>query len=440
MTAVAIAELEIELTIMEGHCQRLRSRIEELKSEAISTTPSLPISTAVVVPTRSWKDICRDFPDFLVLLLPYIADRVIWNSISASTKDMYNKSQTIRPPWPEYYKLPLSCEGCSWSPCGTRIACVVGSNYTNIVTFDQRRGPLGYNDRNNNNNLGWEAHGGYSISDLKYSPDGRFLVSSGTADEYVRLWDSTRNYEQIQEWNMREEDGQAYMFQVTASISRCNKYIAVSTGNRFFLIDVEEGSIIKSVLLPDTNVFHNTTRFSSDGRAIFICVNNDNIAIMIWRPYLDDEDEDHLISLWRETGRRLDFFQKKTTLTFSHDNSLVAIHKGALIDKMVETEGTLWSIDMEHKSLTKKFDFQGSYGFHFTPDGKYIVVKKENGPILWSITEGKYTHSTIHFFDNGSNSTHHNKLVMKSLSPNNRQCIRQELGTGNRYITSYFVK
>ena len=340
------------------------------------------------------------------------------------------KSKAILPPWPEYYKLPSDSDCWSWSPCGTRIACAVGS--TNIVIVDQRRGPLRINE-NDHNDLGWEAHS-EDICCLKYSPDGRFLISIGD-DEVVRLWDSTRNFEQLLEWNMREEVFQGmYILDSTVSVSACSKYIAVSAGSRVFLKDVEEGSTIKSVLLPDTNIFNTTTRLSSDGRAVFICVHflNGNIAIMIWRPYLDDDDEDRLINLWAQTGLSHGI-QTHQTVTFSHDNSMVAIRN------VVESEGTLWSIDMEHKCLTKKFDFQGSYGFHFTPDGKYIVVNKENRPTLWSIAEGAYTNKTIHVLDNRSN-TKHNNVVVKSFSPNSRQCIVQGSGMSSPYITKYFVK
>jgi len=173
----------------------------------------------------------------------------------------------------------------------------------------------------------------------------------------------------------------------------------------------------------------NTINFSSDGHALFICYwGNGFTEIKVWYPYIDDDNEDRLITLERDLNYDAEVFE------FSHDNTMVAIHNEFM------NIGMLLSIDTDHMCLTKKFDVQGSTGLHFTPDGIYLVVNKENGrPFLWSIAECTYTNKTIHFVNNRSN-TKHNNLVVKSLSPNNRQCIVRDSDTGNPYITSYFVK
>ena len=121
------------------------------------------------------------------------------------------------------------------------------------------------------------------------------------------------------------------------------------------------------------------TRFSSDGRAIFVCSNfkhNDESVIKVWRPYLDDDDddEDHLTTLWRGTRETI----ANCTITFSNDNTMVAIHDD------YRKKDTLWSIDSNHKCLTKKLDFPKSTGLYFTPDGKYIIYNTENGSTVWN--------------------------------------------------------
>ena len=127
-------------------------------------------TTVPVVPALSLRNILLYFPDLLTQMLPYVADRTIFNSIASSNKDMYTKSKSVLPPWPIDYTL-LSPRGPpTWSPCGTRIACAINSS--NIVIVDQRRGPLRNNGHIN-------AHGGFYINDLKFSPNGKFLVSTG---------------------------------------------------------------------------------------------------------------------------------------------------------------------------------------------------------------------------------------------------------------------
>ena len=129
------------------------------------------------------------------------------------------------------------------------------------------------------------------------------------------------------------------------------------------------------------------TVFSSNGCAIFICCREQiyGMAIKVWRPYLDDDDKDRLITLWR---RPISYH----TITFLIDNTIMV----AIQDKYQE-KGTVWSIDTNHKCLTKELVFPRSTGLYFTPDNKYIICNKENGSTLWSIPEGKFTNNTIHF-------------------------------------------
>lgn len=155
--------------------------------------------------------------------------------------------------------------------------------------------------------------------------------------------------------------------------------------------------------------------FSSDGGTIFVCYNE---MIQVWCLYLDDDNEDHLITLWKKAESGAKAFE------FSRDNAMVVIHNGWT------NTGILWSIDTDRMCLTKKFDFQGSAGLYFTPDGKYIFVSREiKNQTVWSIAEGKYTNNTIHFLDNGGNH--------KGFSPANRQCIVAR--SGNLCITLYVV-
>ena len=105
------------------------------------------------------------------------------------------------------------------------IACSV--LYSDIVTFDQRLGPL-------RNIGGINAHNGHTITDLKYSSDGSYLVSAGE-DDFIRLWDIViGDYQQylaqLQAWNMREEVTEEFFKGdgVSLSISTCSRYIAAS--------------------------------------------------------------------------------------------------------------------------------------------------------------------------------------------------------------------
>ena len=123
-------------------------------------------------------------------------DRMIWNAIALSNKDIYKQSKTILPPWPLFYKLASNFFVHGHHVVHIlHIACVIGRR-ADITIFDQRHGPL-------HNHL--NAHSGNIITNLKCLFDGSYLVSVGS-NKFIRLWDKvTGNYKLLQEWNTREE-------------------------------------------------------------------------------------------------------------------------------------------------------------------------------------------------------------------------------------------
>ena len=133
-----------------------------------STSSSPPQLLPVVVSSRT---ILKQFPEFLIHLLPYIADRTVFNAIASSNKAIYQISKLIMPPWPNDYKL-LHPDGSLrlgdasapvFSPDGTQIAFCVNRKFENgevilkIAVFDQRRGLLRFYVREDSNEIdfGW---------------------------------------------------------------------------------------------------------------------------------------------------------------------------------------------------------------------------------------------------------------------------------------------
>ena len=105
------------------------------------STPPLPLPLVLL----SFGNILTKFPEFLLQVLPYIADRIVWNSIASSNKMIYenSKHEAYQPPWPINFKLCIPGDGPHkiyspvWSPDGTQIACFFkyGSEGYRIIIF-----------------------------------------------------------------------------------------------------------------------------------------------------------------------------------------------------------------------------------------------------------------------------------------------------------------
>ena len=129
--------------------------------------------------------------------------------------------------------------------CGTGIAGITSiekknkkNTHNEIEVYDQRCGPLrcwtAYNTATHNPFRN-------RVSDLKFSPNGRFLVSA-TKFAAVKLWsnDATGKYKLLHEWN-KEPGLLSTNCGVIVTISACSRYIVGSFNNCVFLLDVKNG-------------------------------------------------------------------------------------------------------------------------------------------------------------------------------------------------------
>ena len=465
--------------------------------DEIIAEPTPPSSSPP--PLLAFGNILEIFPEFLLLILPYIADRIVWKSIVSSNKKYYTISKenkkTWPPPWPRNFKLQLRgcrfslpgsykyklCNPGVWSPCGTQIACNT-ADYENhrhgIVIFDQRHGLLRFrrhdddgngnddnsknNNNNNNNELNWivQYQTCYNIPDLKFSPDGSFLVSAGVTcshNAFVIIWnynartgedddDGGYDYIKLQEWNIIEELGDNVEFQlIRIDVSPCSRYVVVLAEKYVLLKDVQNnGKTIKSLLLPENEVgmqiiFSTTT----DGhRSIFIRTNNiyrNRETIKIWHPYdngVDEDDPDTTVSLITilDQSRKRSFYEEYYEFALSRDNSMLAIYDGE--QQVYDGEQKickvmLYSIDNNKESTTLKQSFPARCtSIQFTPDDKYVSYNNQNGlPAFWDVTAGREITDKMNITYNNNNNG--NNIHIVNFSPT---------GSGHRILvkdTSY---
>ena len=103
------------------------TRKKQKKTAVDGDSPSQSSTSGTFIvfpPALSFGTIVHHFPELLMYLLPYIADRTVFNSMASCNRDTHEKSKAIVPPWPTYYRL-LDSNKYSlvvWSPDGTRVA------------------------------------------------------------------------------------------------------------------------------------------------------------------------------------------------------------------------------------------------------------------------------------------------------------------------------
>jgi hypothetical protein len=381
------------------------------------STPPLPLPPVLVL---SFGNILTKFPEFLLQILPYIADRIVWNSIASSNKMIYKKTKEdllVVPPWPKNFKLRIPRYYSSadiynpvWSPDGTQIACIAATSYNSrIVIFDQRRGLLRFRHHDDNvdtSDIGWHSHdASIEVPDLKFSPDGSFLLSCSYGrdgddgvDLIVKIWDhnTTGYYLQLQQWNISEElDADRNFPNLKIDVSPCSRYVVVLSGRHVLLKDVQNnGKTIKYVLLPANEYGHQILFSDIDGHhSIFISCwdgeDNESNIIKIWCRYdIDDEGDGpntnaSLITILESS--EADYF------VLSHDKLMLAtIYNGSRGGN--NNKVMLYSVDSGNKLTTKiKLILKHSFSvrcspIRFTPDDNYILYTNQNGLASWNIT------------------------------------------------------
>ena len=369
-------------------------------------------STSVIVARGlSLRNILHNFPEILLNILPFIADRTVFNSIASCNRDTHEKSKEISPPWPNDYRLP----GCSfrsiaaWSPDGTRVAyrcnSVLGAGDVITIT-DQRYGIIHQINYN-----------GSSFCYLQFSPDGRFLVAACHNDRIIRLWDNiTGNYEQLHEWNIIQENVGRIGQHLVCNISACSKYIIVApyASNRVVLKNVENGETIRSLTPQPVMKYITKVMFSADGLAVFICGRvGDSNVIKLWRPYLDDADEDSTITLWEQKSTNV-----CPKIVFSPNKMMIAIQDAITFTAL--DKGWLLSIDNNYSCTVQKLNFQGSEELvQFKPDDKCIIFETKNGLKYWRVADKEFIDNKYLLYNKRTT----NNFKVEYCSPNNCQLI-----------------
>ena len=292
----------------------------------------------------------------------------------------------------------------------------------------------------------WIAHEEtYEGLNLKFSPDGSFLIS--TCDRFVKVWDYNSTdgyYRQLQDWNMYQEFGGFRRHETRIDVSPCCRYVAILYGMSVILKDVQNGKTVRSILLPENEVGRQVIFSNIDGHSSIFVRSWDNESggyiIRIWRPYdIADDDDDpdttaSLITIWENYGAVFEYHD----FALSHDSSMIAIFANG--------EVMLYSIDNGSKLILKQsFSGWNHTKFKFTPGDKYITYFNgaNNGLGFWNVNTGRVITDPINVIKSCNKNEGDIFLFVYAFAPAGSTSSQQRVvvkDSAGYYITSFWDK
>jgi WD40 repeat protein len=359
--------------------QQLASQIQDvdidgkqLKEFVFSVLPHIPVNV------------------ILEHILPLL-DRVSFNRLCSTYKEILNASRNVTPPWP-HKSLETGSELCSlaFSPDSGSLAC--GCEDGIIRIWDRRYGRC----------TQLVGHTDY-IRSLSFSPDGKILAC-GSHDTTIRLWRLADNSYTVLEGHT------SYVMSVAFAPN--GRKLASGSHDGFIRFwDVHDGSCTK-MLRDDRFDCVWSVAFSPDGVTLA------SVGCLI----IEEEEEDvefevGVILLWdisdEDDGSSLLFRSEERdsmilSIAYSPDGQYLAT--GSINSKV-----QLWNV--ASRSLQTVFEGHSNFirSVCFSPNGKILASASDDRTVrLWDI-EAKDSGCLANL------SARHNELVMSvAFSPDGR--------------------
>ena len=222
------------------------------------------------------------------LILPFVADRVTWNSLCCASKDLCLAGKKMTPPWPN--KVPVLNTNLGrygvlcvvFSPSGSHLAFCINTLQPVVHVWDRW-----------GKEITLLAGCTRAIRCLEYSPTGEYLAA-GCKEASIRLWHTESLYaasSKISRQTPTRAPKQAdivliaprYNFISTLSFSRTNSNLLASGGSRgqIQLWNVKERSCIHS--FDPTRYEIKSLYYAGGSDNAFIAVAGAGYIIRFWK-------------------------------------------------------------------------------------------------------------------------------------------------------------
>jgi WD40 repeat protein len=369
----------------------------------METNKKRPSDGSVSTRTRSKKSkpIIPQLPTLLWIehVLPLL-DRVSWNRLCATFRELYEATRNLNSPWPQKKSLRLGSKMLSlaFSPDGGLLASGSGDGIVHIL------------DRRNGQCSVLEGHAGDVIS-LCSSPDGT-LLASGSADGAVRLW-------KVSDRSCRILEGHTGYVMSIAFSPDGSTLASGSFDESVCLWDMNDGTCT-STLRDDRMSLVLSVSFSPDGG--MLAAGDSSGSIFLWNisdsiegrspptrikahpkpvrsiPYSPDGrflatgSLDNTVRLWNTANNTCAAVFKGhialvTSVCFSPNGKVLASSSD---DYSVR----FWNVDAEDGSclvkLSKHHGENSADSIEFSPDGRTLASAGNDGSVrLWNPIEHK---------------------------------------------------
>jgi RNA polymerase sigma factor (sigma-70 family) len=248
-----------------------------------------------------------------------------------------------------------------------------------LATFSSRGGPQDSGVRV------WDVKTGMLVYSLQgafrpfYSPDGTLLAATNQKTSTIHLWNPETGKE-IRHWQVTSL-GRSYAF------SPDSKIIAAAAGSSIIRWDVATGKEIDPVVGHRAAI--DSLRFASDGKTLFSSSKWLEGTFLEWdlASYREQKRESYGHFL------RFNATWKGTVADISPDRQTIAILGNAAQDKNGDHTIYLRDLQTGRKFRTLAGHRERVWAVaDFSPDGKVLLSRGDDGIRLWSVTTGKQLH------------------------------------------------
>jgi WD40 repeat protein len=313
------------------------------------------------------------------LILPFVADRVAWNSVCCASKELYLVGKKMTPPWPNkaFNDLGDTVRKVVFSPSGLHLAFAIyrvhDGAYEKLINVWDRWGKQTH----------LAGHTRY-INCLEYSLDGEHLAS-GSRDGSIRIWHSESFHATSSKTSMETStrtpqfadtifSGSLSDSVLSLSFSRTDSNLLASgcTAGVFRVWNVKEEACIHSFDPGDGRI--RSLYFAGGAGSTCIAVANTGSIIRLWRA----EGSSHFAC--EVIGEAVSFRNNDLPLaTFSSSGSFLATSKNSFR----ANASTLALYELETMTKTQYVVMPGfsTTCFAVSSDSKQLVIGDRIGRI-----------------------------------------------------------